>query len=74
MENQSQKLRLYYNGACKLLEESIAAPLVTKYNWLLGPGSTYLVNMPNVTAGYGRFSDSNAFLGMFIYYNMFDTL
>ena len=27
--------------------------------------------MPNATAGYGRFSDSIAFLGIFIHYNMF---
>ena len=32
------------------------------------------VNMPNGTAGYGRFSDSIAFLGIFIYYYMFETL
>ena len=28
----------------------------------------WYVNMPNVTAGYGRFSDSIAFLGIFIHY------
>ena len=33
-----------------------------------------VANMPNVTAGYGRFSDSITFFGNYEYYNMFETL
>ena len=30
--------------------------------------------MPNVTAGYGMLSDLTAFLRIFLYYNMLETL
>ena len=33
--------------------------------------SLWYVNMPNVTADYGRFSVLIVFLGIFTYYNMF---
>ena len=32
------------------------------------------VNMPNMAAGYGTFSDLIAFLGILIHYYMFETL
>ena len=30
------------------------------------------INMPNVTAGYGRFSDIMCFLGILMYYYIFE--
>ena len=49
---------------------------ILKHTWRAFMSEVLYVwlNVPNVIAGYGKFSDSIDFLGIFIYYYMFDTL